>query len=241
MTFYTYGHYTESGRLFYIGKGRGSRCFSRADRNKRWKNIVTRDGLKVEVFSTWKTEQEAFEHERFLISCFRNDLDFKLANYTDGGEGSSGFKMPDAVKQKISKVSKDLWKNSEYLVKMKDRPPGGFSEKKKLSSLATAKLMREKLVDPEVKRQAAVKNSEQSKNMWAQPGFKEAMSAKHKSSWSVDRRASMSAQTTGRVRVTNGLVERNVTIEQAEKLFAQGWKRGRGPNSPSKRSGNPIN
>lgn len=92
MSFYTYGHYTESGVLFYIGKGQKARAFDKTGRSDYWKSVSKKHGLKVEMFAQWETEQEAFDHERFLISCFRDDLKLKLCNFTDGGEGASGCK-----------------------------------------------------------------------------------------------------------------------------------------------------
>lgn len=236
MTFYTYGHYTESGALFYIGKGQGSRCNDRTSRNKHWKHVVAKHGLKVEIFSKWETEQEAFDHERFLISCFRDDLKFKLCNCTDGGEGSSGFIMSEETKGKISKATSDAWKNPDFIEKMKTRAPGSFTEKKRVSSLQNAEKARKALNDPSQKEVAAKKNSDLSLNMWSDPEFKQRMKDTHKSAWTEDRKALMSAQTAGRVRMTDGVIEKNVLPGNVESLLAQGWIRGRGPNSPSKRS-----
>lgn len=87
--FYTYGHYTESGRLFYIGKGLRRRLCDKSNRNQHWQNTVKKHGLVVEVFSEFDSEIDALNHEVFLISCFR-DLGVKLCNQTNGGDGFSG-------------------------------------------------------------------------------------------------------------------------------------------------------
>jgi group I intron endonuclease len=55
----------------------------------------------VEILAKWPTENEAFEHEKFLISCFR-DMGFKLVNLSDGGDGQSGYKHTPETKKKIS-------------------------------------------------------------------------------------------------------------------------------------------
>ncbi len=102
--FYTYLHLRESdNKPFYIGKGTISqkRAYSHSDRNEHWRNTVKKHGLKVEILAEWAIEQEAFEHEKFLISCFK-ELGHKLVNMTDGGEGSSGLVHSGETKDKLS-------------------------------------------------------------------------------------------------------------------------------------------
>lgn len=99
--FYTYAHYKPNDVVFYIGKGQGKRAFSLAYRNKHHTNIVLKHGKpKIEILSHWKTESEAFEHEKFLIECFK-DLGFKLANKTNGGEGASGVVVSEETRLKM--------------------------------------------------------------------------------------------------------------------------------------------
>lgn len=234
MSFYTYGHYTESGRLFYIGKGKGARAYCKTSRNKYWHNVVKKHGLKVEIFSRWESEKEALSHEMFLIKCFRDDLNVVLCNMTDGGEGSSGHVMSEEAKSKISELSLARWQDPAFRAKMDQRPVGSFTEKKRISSLENAKLARATLVGEkklEVQKTLSVK----SKEMWSDDGFRSSMSEKHRTLWDEERRARQSKATSGRVRVTNGIVERNVLQSEADVLLTQGWIRGRGPNSPAKR------
>ena len=104
--FCTYAHYTPQGRLFYIGKGSEKRAHSKAGRNNYWQKVVAKYGNPdVQVLANWNTEEEAFSHERLLISCFR-DLGHKLCNLSDGGEGPSGLKHSEEFKQKISVLHK---------------------------------------------------------------------------------------------------------------------------------------
>ena len=112
--FCTYSHHKPDGTLFYIGKGSVKRANSKDSRNPHWKNIVAKHGShKVEILANWPTEAEAFEHEKFLISCFR-DLGFSLANITDGGEGMSGAKHTDAAKSKMSAFQR-VFQNTEKM------------------------------------------------------------------------------------------------------------------------------
>ena len=101
--FYTYAHYKPNGGVFYIGKGNGKRAHSFSGRNVHWKRIVKKYGKpNIEILANWDTEQEAFEHEKILIACFR-DLGFCLANVTSGGDGIFGFNHSVDTKRKISK------------------------------------------------------------------------------------------------------------------------------------------
>lgn len=113
--FYTYAHYKPDNSVFYIGKGRGRRAWAKDNRNPHWHHVTAKHGEhKVEVLAQWPTEQEAFEHEKFLIWCFR-DMGYSMANVTDGGEGCSGLVHTDAVKQKISEVHKGKKLTQEHI------------------------------------------------------------------------------------------------------------------------------
>jgi hypothetical protein len=123
--FYTYAHYTPAGRLFYIGKGQRKRAWDKKRRNNYWQNIVSKHGDPVE----WKTEKEAFDHEKFLILCFK-EMQFKLANMTDGGDGASGVVVSNETRIKMSianssrKRTKEECKNISLGLLGKPRPNG---------------------------------------------------------------------------------------------------------------------
>lgn len=105
MQFYTYAHYKPNGSLFYIGKGHGNRAFRKSGRNRYWKNIVEKYGSpRIEILANWDTEKEALDHEVLLISCFK-DMGYKLANITNGGEGCTGLRHTEEVKQRIRRLN----------------------------------------------------------------------------------------------------------------------------------------
>lgn len=104
MKFYTYAHYTkDTSELFYIGKGQGKR-YKQQDtttRNRWWQNKVKKHGgFTSVILCYWENEQDAFEHEKLLISIFEK----QLVNLTKGGEGVSGIKASDETRKKISKA-----------------------------------------------------------------------------------------------------------------------------------------
>jgi hypothetical protein len=115
---YTYIHRRESDNaVFYVGKGKDRRAWS-CNRGQHWKNTVAKHGLKVEVCAEWPTEAEAFEHEKFLILCFK-DMGCKLINQTDGGEGASGRAMSEAHKAIISASHKGKAKSEQAREKIR--------------------------------------------------------------------------------------------------------------------------
>ena len=106
--FYTYAHINkDTNKIFYIGKGFENRYKSTDRRNRYWHNIVNKHNFNAEILAYWNTEKEALDHEMLLISCFK-DMGYKLANMTDGGEGTSGYKHSETTKLKMkNKVVSD--------------------------------------------------------------------------------------------------------------------------------------
>lgn len=92
--FYTYIHMTaDTGRVFYVGKGADRRIHRKDARNQHWKNVVAKHGYVAHKLADWPTEKEAFEHEKFLIWCYKS-MGVKLVNQSGGGDGndaSGGF------------------------------------------------------------------------------------------------------------------------------------------------------
>lgn len=113
-------HLRKNGTPFYIGKGRGRRAISK-NRNAWWKNVVKKeypDTLKPEVvfLRTGLDEETALGVEKFWISVFgREDTDEDgiLINLCDGGRGSSGFKLSEEAKRRISIGNKGKKRSKE--------------------------------------------------------------------------------------------------------------------------------
>ncbi len=111
MSFYTYMHTKkDTGEVFYIGKGCKNRAFKKHDRSKYWKNVATKHGYEVLILSHWENEKDAFEHEKFLISCFK-EIGANLVNLTSGGDGVIGYKATEEEKNKMSAIWKEKYKN----------------------------------------------------------------------------------------------------------------------------------
>jgi hypothetical protein len=100
--FYTYAHSRASdGRIFYIGKGCGSRAHSISGRSEYWNRITKKHGLQVQILAWWEKESDAFEHEKLLIASFR-DMGYELCNRTDGGDGTSGLVRSEEWKKRAA-------------------------------------------------------------------------------------------------------------------------------------------
>jgi len=103
--YYTYAHLTkDTNQIFYIGKGTGSRAFEKGkDRNSHWSAVVNKHGeYYATILAYWDTEQEAYDHEKLLISSL-TDIGYYLTNKTPGGEGiPKGYKFSEETKKKMS-------------------------------------------------------------------------------------------------------------------------------------------
>lgn len=102
--FYTYAYLREDKTPYYIGKGQTKRICQSTGKPCG----VPKDKSRIIFLKKNLTEEEAFRHEIYMISVFgRKDLGTGiLHNRTNGGEGASGWIMPDEIKEKISKIQK---------------------------------------------------------------------------------------------------------------------------------------
>lgn len=83
--FYTYAYLRENKTPYYIGKGKGNRAWS-----NNHKPITKPSHNRILLLKTNLTEEEAFEHEKYMIYIFgRKDKGTGiLRNKSDGGEKS---------------------------------------------------------------------------------------------------------------------------------------------------------
>lgn len=115
--FYTYVHTrADDGKVFYVGKGRGLRLRQTDGRNPWWRKIARKHGWNASTLAYWSTEVEAFEHERFLIACFK-DMGAPLCNLTEGGEGRSGYYLSEEAKRRISEKKRGRQHTAEHRLK----------------------------------------------------------------------------------------------------------------------------
>ena len=135
MKRYTYLHRkADTNEIFYVGKGSGNRMNNMdPKRSQRWWNTVNKHGFIAEKVAEWDTHEEAYEHERFLIACFR-DMGIKLVNHTIGGDGARD--LDEESKLKRSESLKEANKRPEVIA---NRKAGGEKMAKTHSEVMTKK------------------------------------------------------------------------------------------------------
>ena len=98
--FYVYVHRKATdGSVFYVGKGKGRRAWNKTHRSDYWKRVSDKYGLIVDIVLRFSSEMCALSFEMALIKLYGRE---NLCNLTDGGEGTSGYKVTDVTKRKIS-------------------------------------------------------------------------------------------------------------------------------------------
>jgi hypothetical protein len=102
--FYVYEHLrSDTGAIFYVGKGTGKRCFvkSHHHRNEFWQRTEKKaGGFCVRMVAKDVDEELAFLVEQERISQMRI-VGVRLCNMTDGGDGTSGWIKTPEWRKKI--------------------------------------------------------------------------------------------------------------------------------------------
>ena len=117
--YYTYAYLREDRTPYYIGKGKDRRAF------RKGKRIVSppKDKNRIIFLKQNLTEEEAFEHEKYMIAVFgRKDLGTGiLHNRTDGGDGSSGAIVSEERKEtsRTWMINNNPMKNPEVANKVR--------------------------------------------------------------------------------------------------------------------------
>jgi hypothetical protein len=136
--FYAYIHArpttVDANGVFYIGKGKGDRYKDFSHRTFYHKNIVNKYGKENLLIGKiyCSSEQIAKDLEIGLIKCFKR-MQVKLANFTDGGEGLSGYKHREETKRKqsISRLGRKISLETKEKLRLANLgKPGTFLGKK---------------------------------------------------------------------------------------------------------------
>lgn len=103
--FYVYLHKRPTDQsVFYVGKGKNKRAWTKKSRNNHWNNVVHKyGGFDVEIVADKLTEQEAFsiEAEQIVIYGIEN-----LTNQTLGGISTTGMVHSEETRKLQSEIAK---------------------------------------------------------------------------------------------------------------------------------------
>lgn len=109
--FYVYLHRrNDTNKVFYVGKGKGSRAWHTKGRNPYWNNVANKHGCSVEVLFGGLSEDEAYQTEIDVINELRY-MGEPLVNMNKGGDGNKG--MTAEVRAKIGEASRNRAPDSE--------------------------------------------------------------------------------------------------------------------------------
>jgi hypothetical protein len=119
-----YMHALKDGTVFYVGKGTRQRSGllrgkKRSALHEKYTQQHGRKAISV-YWTACANEKDAFAKEKKLISAFRA-IGFPLVNKTGGGEGPSGLKHKNSVKQSISQSQKRNWEDAAFRQKAIER------------------------------------------------------------------------------------------------------------------------
>lgn len=124
VLFYVYVLTTNDGEIIYVGKGTGDRMYQHVkiaqgksvSRKKNPKlynkisSIINSGGyVKPEIVFESYDESKCLDKEVSLIKEIGLD---KLCNLTEGGEGTSGFKLSEETRRKMSEAKKKQWREN---------------------------------------------------------------------------------------------------------------------------------
>lgn len=106
MSYYVYIHYTEpDSRVFYVGKTKNIRRLTQKTRTHQsaWTAFTNTHEWSAELVHTFATDEEACEHERWLINYFREE-GHPLLNQTNGGNSMDGYRWSDEMHKRMKPV-----------------------------------------------------------------------------------------------------------------------------------------
>jgi hypothetical protein len=125
--FYLYNHIRlDTNKVFYIGISRHNKCYKykraaqKDKRNPIWKSIVAKTAFKYEILLESDEISVIKAKEIELIAKYGKikDCTGSLANISDGGEGTFGYKLPKETLQKRSAKMKGKKHSEETKIKM---------------------------------------------------------------------------------------------------------------------------
>lgn len=111
----------DNNNVFYVGIGLSkyrATQKSKSARNAHWHRIVSKHGYTIEITHKDICWEEAQSIEKYLISFWREYYGKEaLANQTDGGDGTFGYKQSEETRKKISQKANGRKYSKETIAK----------------------------------------------------------------------------------------------------------------------------
>jgi hypothetical protein len=102
MTYYVYIHKSLDDKIFYVGKGKGKRAFSKSRRSKAWQKKA-QEGYSVGIIKNFEEESLALNLEISLINT-----------------------IPDLVNKRVENTSKDFPEDIVQHITYSEQSPSGL-------------------------------------------------------------------------------------------------------------------
>jgi hypothetical protein len=103
--FYVYEWYNvETNEIFYVGKGCNNRYKNISDRNKYFKDYISKNKVDVRIVKFFETEEEAFKYEAELTKQYRQQ-GFCKCNLINGGYGGYSKEWTEEMRQYMSEYN----------------------------------------------------------------------------------------------------------------------------------------
>jgi hypothetical protein len=208
----------EDGTPYYIGKGSGRRIDNPSGKSVNLPPKERRIFLKRNL-----TEEEAFRHEVYMIALYgRKDMGTGILwNFTDGGDGTSGYRPTEETRKKLSEAGKGNKKLLGY--KHSDETRKRISEKlkNKKHSDETRRKISKKLKGKQNCLGRKLSEETRRKMSEAQKGEKHYFFGKTHTEESKKKRSEAVSKT---IWITNGVDNRRPHLEEE---IPEGWWRGR--------------
>lgn len=225
--FGVYVHLKPDGTVFYVGKGGEDRAKVLIRNNRGHKAIVEKYG-KENIQIRWfpcRSETHALRREVELIDLLRL-AGVRLVNATNGGDGTSGLKMSETSRRKLSEAGRKNWEDSAYREKvLQARSTEGV--RNRLSEAAKIQWKDEEF--RKARSEAARRNCAREDFHLRDPAVQKKIHAKR---WSNPEEHKKAAERVlGRKIVHNPLSgeERRVREPELSLLLASGWLPGMPP------------
>ena len=157
--FYIYRYIRlDTNTPFYIGKGKGHRASGINKHNEYCKNIAKKFGFRIEYIMNYISEDQAFAKEVEFISLYKS-YGWCEANFTDGGEGRSGYQLTEETKKKISKNTKKRHQDPEFRKRHRKATKEALNRPEVKAKIST--IQKEIKNKPKVKAKAVVSSIKQ--------------------------------------------------------------------------------